>query len=112
MHYCKIIVIEKKKKAEQKVPNVFHSTVFHVPNTYHRNERSHYAIIAMPRNGITCSCRPVHARTSEDDPGLPAHGKEDHNGTSLFLREELAHIGEYNRQGTSYPANVTYGTTM
>ena len=85
---------------------------FHVPNTYHRNERSHYAIIAMPRNGTTCSCRPVHARTSEDDPGLPAHGKEDHNGTSLFLREELAHIGEYNRQGTSYPANVTYGTTM
>jgi len=58
----------------------------------------------MPRNGITCSCRPVHARTSEDDPGLPAHGKEDHNGTALFLREELAHIGEYNRQGSSYPA--------
>ena len=65
--------------------------------------------VHIPRRYIvsqSCRCRHVHAHTSEDDPGLPAHGKEDHNGTPLLLREEVTHIGEYNRQGTSYPANV------
>ena len=52
----------------------------------------------------------MHEHTSKDDPGLPACSKEDHNGTPLFLREELTHIGEYNRLRTSYPAGVREGT--